>query len=116
LGPYRIERLIGVGGMGSVFLAERQDGEFDSRVAIKFMVEGGSAARFDVEKRALARLASPGIARILDGGTHPEFGPYLVMEYVDGVTIDTFCATRSLGARAILKLLIGVIDEVAHAH
>ena len=98
IGPYRIIRELASGGMGSVYLAERDDGEFRQRVAIK-IVRGGFAnalllQRFRDERQILASLDHPNIARLLDGGTTAAGLPYVVMEFVEGEPIDVFCANR----------------------
>ena len=106
IGPYRILRELGHGGMGVVYLAERADAAFEKRVAIK-VVRGGFAGeallqRFREERRILATLDHPNIARLLDGGTTDDGLPYFVMEYVDGKPIDVYCETArlSIGAAA----------------
>jgi serine/threonine protein kinase len=111
-GPYRLVRLLGQGGMGSVFLAQRTDGEVDLHVAIKFV--RGFHARFLQERQILASLNHPGIARLLDAG-HTELGqPYLVMEYVDGIPIDVYC--RKLPLRDKLNLFLLVCDAISYSH
>ena len=116
LGPWRLGAQIGAGGMGTVFSASRDDGEYDGEVAVKFMGEGGTSARFAVEKRALARLLHPGIARILDAGSQPPWGPYLIMERVDGVAIDAYCQHAGLDHRGCIRLLLAILGAVGHAH
>ena len=96
VGHYQIIRELGHGGMGSVYLAERADGEFDQQVAIKFVSGVPSEAllrRFREERRILAALNHPNIATLLDGGTTGDGLPYVTMEYVDGVPIDRVTAT-----------------------
>src|SRR4029078_12134831 len=90
IGPFRVMHEIGRGGMGRVFLGERNDGQFEHRVAIKLILQAapGMVRRFVQERRLLARLAHPGIARLLDGGMTSGGLPYLVMELVDGEPID----------------------------
>jgi eukaryotic-like serine/threonine-protein kinase len=119
LGPYRLVREIGRGGMGAVYLATRVDEEFEQQVAIK--VIGGLLAphvlqRFRAERQILASLAHPNIARLLDGGTTADGVPYLVMEHVDGVPIDQYCRDHGLSARARLTLMLQVCDAVSYAH
>lgn len=120
VGAYQIEREIGQGGMGSVWLARRTDGRFEGRVAIKFLAAGfasrGGAARFTREGSILARLAHPHIARLLDAGLAPGRQPYLVLDYVDGLVIDQFCDVNGLDATARVRLCLDVLDAVAHAH
>ncbi|MEM6928108.1 MAG: serine/threonine-protein kinase, partial [Myxococcota bacterium] len=99
LGAYRLVRELGRGGMGLVWLAERADAQFDKQVAIKLLrpVSGGrSRERFLTERRILATLEHPNIARMLDGGETDDGVPYVVMEYVDGEPIDVFCARHAL--------------------
>ncbi len=120
VGPWRLQELIGSGGMGAVYRAERADGLFQQAVAIKFVRRGPGRAvlpqLMDEERRLLARMAHPGIARILDGGQTPDGTPYLVMELVDGVALDAH--VRALGADTAMRvaLLRQVCDAVAHAH
>jgi eukaryotic-like serine/threonine-protein kinase len=127
VGAYKIERELGEGGMGSVWLARRTDGRFEGVVAIKFLHAGlvprADAERFAREGRILARLAHPHIARLIDAGMHtPNAGriggpqPYLVLEFVDGLPIDQHCAHYTLELAARLKLFLDVLDAVAHAH
>ncbi|MEL6442716.1 MAG: serine/threonine-protein kinase [Bacteroidota bacterium] len=126
IGPYRLVREIGRGGMGTVWLAERADGLFEQRVAVKLMRAGvvseDQHRRFGAERRILARLDHPHIARLLDGGmTAPMPGvgvgqPYLVMEYVEGVPITTYCRERALPLADRLALFRTVCETVAYAH
>jgi serine/threonine protein kinase len=117
-GPYRLVRLLGSGGMGAVYLAERSDGEIQQKVAVKVLHAGASRPswrdRFLRERQLLANLNHPCIARVIDAGHTAENQPYLVMEYVDGVAIDTYTATLDL--RGKLALFLRVCDGVAHAH
>jgi serine/threonine protein kinase len=118
IGPYRIVRVLGIGGMGAVYLAERADEAFQRQVAIK--VVAGALARPDLverfltERRILAALDHPHIARLLDAGATPDGLPYVVMEYVDGEPIDLFCKSRPVASR--LALLRQVADAVHYAH
>lgn len=116
-GPYRLLRQIGEGGMGTVFLAERADGEVEQRVAFKFIRPGFDVPtlmrRFLRERQILASLNHPGIARLLDVGRSGA-SPYLVMEYVEGTRIDEYADGR--GERVIAGLMRQVADAVAHAH
>jgi serine/threonine protein kinase len=129
VGAYTIERELGEGGMGSVWLARRTDGRFEGQVAIKFLHAGlvprADAERFAREGRILARLAHPHIARLIDAGVHgaeagPRTGlvaqPYLVLEYVDGLPIDRHCEQQQLDLNARLALFLDVLSAVAHAH
>ena len=119
-GPYRLIRELGSGGMGTVYFAERVDGHFEQRVAIK-VVRGGFASsailqRFLEERRILASLQHPNIARLLDGGTTESGLPYVAMEFVDGEAIDAFCASRNLSLRARLALFQQACAAVQYAH
>jgi eukaryotic-like serine/threonine-protein kinase len=120
VGPYRIVRELGHGGMGIVYLAERADAAFEKQVAIK-IVRGGLAsepavARFADERRILATLEHPGIARLLDAGVTSDGLPYLVMEYVDGIAIDEYCDTAKLSLQERLELFRRVCAPVQYAH
>jgi eukaryotic-like serine/threonine-protein kinase len=120
IGPYRVLRTLGVGGMGEVYLAERADAEFDQQVAIK-IVHGGALAvgmhsRLKLERQILAQLDHPNIAHLLDGGSLPDGSAYIVMEYVDGVAIDVFCDSNRLDVAARLKLFQTVCAAVHYAH
>lgn len=120
VGPYRIESLIGAGGMGDVYRAERADGAYRQTVALKVLRPGYRTAelvrRFRIEREALARLAHPGIARILDGGALEDGRPYIVLEHVDGVPITTYCETHELTVRDRLALFLPVAAIVQFAH
>ncbi|HEY4079287.1 MAG TPA: serine/threonine-protein kinase [Burkholderiaceae bacterium] len=124
VGAYTLERELGQGGMGTVWLARRTDGRFDGQVAIKFLTagvpglreEGGLEARFAREGQILARLAHPHIARLMDAGVSPDALPYLVLEYVDGTPITAYCDERGLDARQRVTLFLDVLAAVAHAH
>src|SRR5882672_7596269 len=120
VGGYTLDRLLGKGGMGSVWLANRSDGRFEGKAAVKFLdlalLAHGGAERFQREGSALARLAHPNIARLLDAGVTAGGQPYLVLEYIDGVAIDRWCDERALDTRARVQLLQGVLEAVAHAH
>jgi len=119
-GPYRIEREIGRGGMGVVYLATRADGSFQKRVAIKLLRSGGVddsfLARFRREREILAQLDHPHIAAILDAGQSPDGDQYFVMEYVDGVPLNVYCRERALSIRQKLELFLQICDAVQHAH
>jgi len=120
IGPWKLLRLLGQGGMGTVYLAERADGAFEQRVAIKLMPEAllhrDLQRRFRIEQQALGRLEHQSIARILDGGVTPEGLPYLVMERVEGEPIDAYCERQRLGIAARIRLLLGVCEAVRYAH
>ena len=120
IGPWRIVRPLGQGGMGSVYLAERADAEFTQRAALK-LVRGGSfddvlRRRFDDERRILASLEHPHIARFIDGGATADGVPYVTLEYVEGVRIDEFCESSRLGLRETLALFRQVCSAVEYAH
>ncbi|MGD8698784.1 MAG: serine/threonine-protein kinase [Gemmatimonadales bacterium] len=120
IGPYRMVGVAGRGGMGVVHLAERDDGQFRRRVAIK-VIRGGPDAidlhgRFEAERHILASLDHPNIARLLDGGLTHDGRPYLVMEYIEGLPIDEYCRKRRLGVEDRLRLFCGVARAVHHAH
>jgi len=119
IGTYTLERPIGHGGMGSVWLARRSDGRFEGKAAVKFLnlawLARGGAERFAREGSALARLAHPNIARLLDAGV-ADGQPYLVLEYVEGEPIDRWCDARSLDIEARVRLFLDVLAAVAHAH
>jgi serine/threonine-protein kinase len=120
IGPYTIERLLGRGGMGSVWLAQRSDGKFEGRVAIKLLDRRGlgrdAAEQIRHEASLLARLSHPHIARLFDAGVRENGQPYLILEYVGGERIDRYCAQHQLPLAARLRLFLGVLDAVAHAH
>jgi eukaryotic-like serine/threonine-protein kinase len=118
IGSWRVVRMVGRGGMGVVYEAERTTGDFEQRVAIKLLQPGsaGPSQRFDIERRILARLEHPGIARLLDGGVTDDGRPFMVMEFVDGVPITAFCAARGSSLAERLELFLQVCAAVAYAH
>ena len=118
LGPYCIEAPLGEGAMGDVYTARRADGQYDATVAIKFLASPSLRGKrlFDRERRILALLDHPAIARLIDAGEDPRFGAYLVMEYVDGCPVDRFVREQRLDAREIVKLVIDAADAVSAAH
>jgi eukaryotic-like serine/threonine-protein kinase len=120
IGPYRVVRSLGRGGMGEVFLAERADDQFTQQVAIKLVRRGLLSrqiqSRLRLERQILATLDHPNIARLFDGGTTSDGTPYIVMEYVDGAPIDTYCDTHALPIRERLKLFKTVCSAVHRAH
>jgi serine/threonine-protein kinase len=120
IGPYRVVRELGRGGMGVVYLAERVDGEFRREVAIKLLRNSPDAdelhRRFIAERQILASLSHPHIAQLLDGGTTQGQLPYLVMEYVDGLPITTYCDRHSLDVASRLRLFVDVCRAVNSAH
>jgi serine/threonine-protein kinase len=116
-----LERLLGRGGMGAVWLAHRSDGRYAGRAAVKLLNlsllgRAGSTDRFKREGSALARLTHPNIARLIDAGVTGEGQPYLVLEYVEGEPIDRWCEARSFDVAARVRLFLQVVDAVAHAH
>lgn len=115
IGPYQVIRELGVGGMGTVYLAHRADEVYEKQVAIK-LVRPDALARFYQERRILARLEHPNIARLIDGGQTDDGLQYLVMEYVEGRTITDYCAHRKLSLQQRLQLFRQVCDAVQHAH
>ena len=119
-GAYQARGLLGVGGMGAVYRATREDGELRHEVAVK-VVAGVMWSpvldeRFRRERQILAGLQHPYIARFLDGGITSEGAPYLVMEYVEGERIDTWCDSRHLSLRARLELFLKVSEAASYAH
>ncbi len=120
VGPYRLLREIGRGGMGTVYVAVRDDGEFTHQVAVKLVKRGMDTdlilARFRHERQILAGLDHPNIARLLDGGTTVDGLPYFVMEFVDGTSLREFCRRRDLSVDQRLVLFRTVCAAVEHAH
>ncbi len=120
LDRYRIVRRLGAGGMGTVYLAERCDQRYRQRVAIKVLHLGLASPElrrlFQRERQILATLEHPAIARLIDGGELTDGRPYLVMEYVEGQSIDRYCESRSLSIQARLELFLDVCAAVNAAH
>ncbi|MEM1093214.1 MAG: serine/threonine-protein kinase [Bacteroidota bacterium] len=120
VGPYRLVRHLGTGGMGAVYLAERADGHFEQQVAIKVIRQGFGSdqtrQRFHHERQILARLQHPHIARLLDGGVTERGQSYLVLEYVEGEPIDAYCDARQLTIDDRLALFGDVCKAVLYAH
>lgn len=118
LGAWRIERLIGRGGMGEVYEVQRADGQFEQRAALKVTRHEAARVleRFNAERQILARLDHPGIARLLDGGVMPDGRPYAVMEYVEGQPITAYCDASQAGFNERIALFQQVCDAVEHAH
>lgn len=119
-GAYRLIREIGRGGMGQVFLAERADGQFEQRAAVKLLKRGMDSdailARFIRERQILAGLNHPNIARLIDGGIAEDGRPYLVMEYVEGQPITHYCDAHRLSIAERLQLFCDVLLGVEYAH
>lgn len=120
LGAYRLERPLGEGGMGSVWLAFRADGRFEGKAAVKILnlalLSATGQERFRREGSVLARLSHPGIAKLLDAGLSGAGQPYLVLEYVEGHPIDAFARERRLTQAERIRLVLQVFAAVGHAH
>jgi len=119
-GAYRLTQKIGSGGMGEVYLAERSDKEYSKQVAIKIVrtqfVDEAFKQWLRSERQILANLEHPNICRLLDGNTDTTGRPYLVMEYVDGVPINTYCQQQQLSIKQVLELFLTLCDAVSYAH
>ena len=118
IGPFRIIRPLGTGGMGQVYLGIRDDDQFEQRVALKLIRHPSDAImrRFFEERRILAWLEHPRIARLIDGGLTSDGMPYFAMEFVDGEPIDVYCEHRGLSLDDRLALFEQVCDAVSYAH
>ena len=120
IGPYRIIRTLGFGGMGEVYLAIRDDDEFEQFVALKVIRKGLVSEevlkKFYQERQILADLNHPGIARLFDGGTTPDGLPWFAMEYIEGETITDYCNLRNLTLDKCIALFIKVCKAVQYAH
>ncbi len=120
VGAYRLVKYIASGGMGAVYLAVRDDDQYEKEVAIKLIKRGMDTddilRRFRGERQLLATLEHPNIARLIDGGATDSGLPYLVMEYIDGQPIDQYCNDQRLGVEARLQLFDAVCDAVKYAH
>ena len=120
IGPYRVVREIGRGGMGAVYLAERADGQYEQRVALKVIKRGMDTeqvlARFRAERQILASLDHPNIARLLDGGSTDQGTPFFAMEYIEGEPIDAWAGRRDLLVEERLRLFLQVCSAVSYAH
>ena len=120
IGPYRLLRKLGQGGMGAVWLAERVDGGFAQQVALKLirlgMDNAAAQAQFRRERDMLARLTHPGIARLLDGGVDTQGRPWFAMEYVEGISLRTWIERSQNGLRSRLELFLRLCRAVAYAH
>lgn len=119
-GPWAIVRPIGQGGMGQVYVARRADGAFEREVALKLLAAGGLDRRgqafFEVERHHLAQMHHPTIAQIHDAGTDAQGRPWLVMEYIEGERITTYCDSHALPLRQRIELFLRLCDGVQHAH
>jgi len=119
VGAYRLERLLGRGGMGEVWLAERIDGTLKRKVALKLphvTWAPGPAERFALEREILSALEHPNIARLYDAGVDAQGRPYMALEFVEGQPLDEYCNSRALSIEARLKLLLQVAEALAFAH
>lgn len=120
VGAYRLGTLLGRGGMGAVYAAERADGQFELTAALKLLPVGAATPeahrRFLEERRILARLEHPNIARLYDGGVTEDGTPYFVMEYVKGLPLTEFCRREEMGFDDRLRLFLEVCDAVSFAH
>lgn len=120
VGAFRIVERIGAGGMGVVFLAERTEGGFDQRVALKLLTRSsgdpGAVRLFERERRLLAQLEHPGIARLIDGGLTERDRPWFAMEYIDGEPIQDYADIRCLGIRKRIELFLQACTALDHAH
>ena len=117
-GPWRMERVLGQGGMGAVYLAERLGEDFRQTAALKLLRPGLGTrffvSRFRQERRILATLDHPNIAQLLDGGAAEDGRPYIAIEYIDGEIITSFCQHKPRGHR--IRLFLDVCRAVEHAH
>ena len=120
VGVYRLVSQIGRGGMSTVWLADRQDGRFERRVAIKFLnialIGNGGEKRFKREGKILGLLVHPNIAELIDAGVLPTGQPYLVLEHIDGAHIDRYCDERNLDIPSRIRIFLDVLEAVAKAH
>ncbi|HEX6049822.1 MAG TPA: serine/threonine-protein kinase [Gemmatimonadaceae bacterium] len=120
IGPYRVLNELASGGMGTVYAAERADGQYDQRVALKLVrheMDADSARRrFLFERRILARLSHPNIARLVDGGILANGRPWFAMELIDGIPLTEYCGEHRLGIGRRLELFLEVCDAVRYAH
>ncbi len=120
VGHWHLQKPIGRGGIGTVYVACRSDGEFEQKAALKVLRRGldtdDLVARFRAERQILSTLEHPAIARLLDGGALPDGRPYLVIEYVDGIAINQYCLDNDLSVRDRVELMIRVLQALHHAH
>jgi TolB-like protein/Tfp pilus assembly protein PilF len=120
MGAYAIVKELGRGGMGAVYLAERADGQFEKRVAIKILKRGTDTdevlRRFRIERQILARLDHPNIARLLDAGTTDDGLPYFIMDYIVGAPVTRFAVAQKLSTRQRLELFLKICAAIEFAH
>ncbi|GMU63880.1 MAG: hypothetical protein AMXMBFR36_01540 [Acidobacteriota bacterium] len=120
IGAYTVVGRLGRGGMGVVHLAQRSDGSFEKRVAIKVLPSAASSSdairRFEQERRILGRLSHPHIAQLVDGGVDPRGLPYLVLEYVEGEPVDAWCDRRRATLEQRLRLIVEIATALQAAH
>lgn len=120
VGPYRLLRSLGAGGMGEIYLAERVDGSFRQEVALKMvpfaLADGERAARLRRERQILAQLEHPNLARLIDGGVAPDGTPFLAMEYVRGLTLHDWLRTQAPGVEDRLDRFLELCEVVSYAH
>src|SRR5579863_666664 len=120
MGPYTLVKFLGSGGMGSVYLVERDAGGIRQRAALKILAPHAAGPsfveRFHREQRILASLDHPFITRMLDAGLDESGRPYLVMEFVEGEPVDEYCDSRKLEVEARLKLFLKICEAVDYAH
>jgi len=120
VGPYRLRKRLGIGGMGEVWLASRSDGTLTRQVALKLphihLLAGVVRRRFERERDILAALSHPRIAHLYDAGVDEAQNPYLAMEWVDGVAINEYCRDAKVSLERRLNLFLQVLDAVGHAH
>ena len=119
-GSYQLQKLLGRGGMGAVYLGERTDGKFSQQVAVKLLKRELNTTdirrRFRHERQILAQLAHPNIARLLDAGTTDDGLPFLVMEYVEGLPVNEFCDEQMLDLNERLEIFRMICEAVSFAH
>lgn len=118
VGGFRVGQLIGRGGMGEVYLAYRDNADFEQRAALKMLRPEAADrfARFGAERRMLASLDHPSIARLIDGGLAPDGRPYMIMDYVEGEEINVWCAAHQADLTTRIRLFLELCDAVSHAH
>src|ERR1700733_631867 len=120
IGPYRLVKELGRGGMATVYLGRRDDGQFSKDVAVKLIAAGApsgeSLRRFEEERQILATLEHPNIVRLLDGGVTEDGLPYIIMEYIEGLPIDEYCERKGLKLAERLKLFQTICSAVHFAH